>query len=283
MSEGQKNKYLFILTPPFCGSTLLWKTIGTSPAVSSLSREGQQVTGVWHVMPGTKLVKYPEMEVPWKFVKKKWKRKWNLEKTILLEKSTSSIHRADKIKEHFNPISFVALIRDPYAFCEGVVRRGVEHSWAEAARLWVKCAKSQRWNVIELSNVIQVRYEDFTDRTEDTIRAVVEFVPELKEIKPPDDSTATVLGPKSEIENINEEKTRRLTPKNISSINYVLSKHRNTVSFFDYKLRDPSEHSSIRAWGARFSTFAVRGLRWMARNQMFSSILAEKIEKHVRR
>jgi hypothetical protein len=79
------NSYLFILSPPYCGSTVLWRLLGTSPHVSSFPVEGQYIDSVesilrrdpWNV----------QVEIPWDAVKSKWEIEWDLGKPILLEKS----------------------------------------------------------------------------------------------------------------------------------------------------------------------------------------------------
>ena len=42
------KKYLFILCPPFCGSTLLYKILHTSPNISTLAGNGNWAgEGTW--------------------------------------------------------------------------------------------------------------------------------------------------------------------------------------------------------------------------------------------
>ncbi|MCS3672816.1 hypothetical protein GGP66_000220 [Salinibacter ruber] len=274
----EEPRYLFVLSPPYCGSTLLWKILGTSPAVSSLPREGQSVEGVAHVMPGTTLLEHPEYEVPWSFVKEKWHEKWDQSHPILLEKSPSNIHRAFEIQDRFRSASFVALIRDPYAFCEGCRRRKPHYDHSDAAEFWVRCAKSQRHNVQGLDRVCLVRYEDLTGRTEGVLREIEAFMPELRPLRPDPGPTFTVMGQQSDIRNVNPTKVARLSPHALRTINEALREHEELLSFFGYELRNPSEQSYLRAWRARAATTTIRGVRWMKRSGLVGESTAGAIE-----
>ena len=44
------KKFLFVLCPPYSGSTVLWRILGTSPQVSMLPKEGQFVDEVREIM-----------------------------------------------------------------------------------------------------------------------------------------------------------------------------------------------------------------------------------------
>ena len=60
------NSYLFILCPPYSGSTLLWKIIATSGAVSTLPGEGQflpEVSGIMRKKPWDVEEQYPWEEI----------------------------------------------------------------------------------------------------------------------------------------------------------------------------------------------------------------------------
>jgi len=271
------SKYLFVLSPPYSGSTLLWSVLGTSPAVSSLPREGIQVTGP--EVRGTPLVEDPELEAPWGKIKKQWMEKWDVSKPILLEKSPAHIHRAAEIEEHFSPAYFLALMRDPYAFCEGCTRRKSNYSHRDSAQLWVRCAKSQRKNIETLERVLAVRYEDFTEDPGSEVQKILGFMPSLKSIRTDGEkNTFTVMGRRKEISNINEAKVKMLNRQNVESINEVLSMHRDLTAFFGYDLRDPSAHSRFRAWRNSVLAQLIRFVRWLLRKGGFPERVAVKAE-----
>jgi len=114
------NKFLFILSPPYCGSTLLHQIISTSPNVSIYSkygtREGQQLPIVKDIM-----VRETRWEIDvtydWLAVKKEWMKYWDVTLPVLLEKSPPSIIRAKSLESFFSPSYFIILYRNPYAHC----------------------------------------------------------------------------------------------------------------------------------------------------------------------
>ena len=111
---GRKdNKYLFILSPPFCGSTLLNHIISSSTNVSSNnnfnSREGQQLPEVKSMMFDNKSRWHPDTTFDWDFIKPVWEKYWDVTKPVLLEKSPCSIVRADTLANVFQPVSYTHL------------------------------------------------------------------------------------------------------------------------------------------------------------------------------
>ena len=54
--------------------------------------------------------------------------------------------RVKEIKKYFNPISFICIVRNPYAQCEGIMRRN-KQSAESAARFTLKCLKYQKSNI----------------------------------------------------------------------------------------------------------------------------------------
>jgi hypothetical protein len=125
-----------------------------------------------------------------------------------------------------------------------------------------------------------VRYEDLTEGTENILRQIVEFLPQLQtfQLKEAVWSTFTVMGKENRIHNVNPAKIQRMTPGEVQKINQVLSEQVDLLEFFDYRMRTPSQHSRIQAWRTRAATAAVRSLRWMRRNGILSSTVADRVE-----
>ena len=115
------STHLFILCPPYCGSTLLWKLMSTSDNVSALPEEGQflpEVEGIMRDKPWQR-----DHAMPWEQIRAVWETYWDIEKPLLVEKSPPNIIRAKAIAEHFDPARFVIMARNPYAHVEGLMRR----------------------------------------------------------------------------------------------------------------------------------------------------------------
>ena len=131
MFKKMKNKYLFILCPPYSGSTLLNELISTSNNVSSNNnqgtREGQKLPSVKKIMFDHDDRWNIGLKYDWEFIKKEWLKHWDISKPILLEKSPPNLIRAFDIQSCFQPCYFICMIRNPYAFCEGFIR--YENQW----------------------------------------------------------------------------------------------------------------------------------------------------------
>lgn len=233
------KKYLFLLCPPYSGSTVLWKLIQTSPNVSALPTEGQFVDSVRHILLDERW--RAAKEIPWDVVKEKWEEAWDLDKPILLEKSPPHLLRAFEIEQSFRESYFIAMVRNPYAFCEGRNRR-YGHPMKDNAEHWVRCAEYQIKNIKGLRNVTHFTYEDFTENLERVASQVLEFIPELQTLNIDlSFEVNSILGKKPrKIENLNDIKITRLSSKSIVEINDVLQCHRDVMSFFDYEYIQPA-------------------------------------------
>ena len=238
------NKYVFILSPPFSGSTLLVKLLMTSEEVSvnniENNKEGQFLDGVKQWM--RKGTWDENTQMPWDEIKKVWDKHWNLDLPILLEKSPPNIIRAQAIEKAFDSSYFICTNRNPYAFCEGKLRRdrelGKDTSGKLAARFWIKCAKHQKNNIENLQNTLYFSYEQFSNKPLNVSRKIQQFLPEISRLKAKKNfNVRNVLNnPKMGIQNLNKEKIDRLSKDEKIQISIELSKHPELMSFFSYKI-----------------------------------------------
>ena len=106
-------QFLFILSPPYCGSTLLNQLLSTSENVSCNNnlgtREGQLLPEVKNFM-FQKDRWNKNVEYPWKDIKKVWMKYWDQRKTILMDKSNTNIMRVTAIKKVFDNIVFFFIV-----------------------------------------------------------------------------------------------------------------------------------------------------------------------------
>lgn len=225
------HEYLFVLCPPFSGSTVLWKLLGTSPAVSTLPHEGQALDGVREFMRAEPW--NPEKRMPWFEIKAIWEKHWDLRKPILLEKSPPNIARAFEIEKVFQPAAFVAMIRNPYAFCESH-RRRLGHDVQIAAGKWITHAAYQIKNITGLKKLTYFTYERFTENAPQIKAQILKFMPALQDI----DITQSFAAHASEatIQNFNHEKIGRLARTDINRINAILQDYEKVLKFFEYEL-----------------------------------------------
>ena len=156
INRNKSHQYLFILSPPFCGSTLLNQLISTSKNVSCNNnigtREGQTLPEVRTFMFDNNRWNN-HIELPWQFIKSVWRKYWDLSKPILLDKSIPNIMRVKKINHHFENSSFICMVRNPYAQCEGIIRRNGK-SAEFAAKFALNCLRYQKENIEKKLNDI---------------------------------------------------------------------------------------------------------------------------------
>ena len=273
-------QHLFVLTPPYSGSTLLWQILKSSPNVTALPKEGQQYVEK-ELMPGTECLENPERPIQWEKVKDRWMGGWDLQAPIRLDKSPAAIHHAEALTEWFPDTKFIALIRDPYAFCEGCYRRKPDYSYRDCARFWLTCARSQRKNVRERESVMWFTYEAFTEQTEEILQQILDFLPILESLQTAHTDTFTVNGRARDIANVNPQKLEMLSSEDVREINAVLGDEKSLLRFFGYQLRDPSRHSRLQSYRARFTSHMIRGLRRVSRSEMMPEAGSRAIQSFI--
>ncbi len=274
--------HLFILSPPFCGSTLLWKLISTSGTVSSLPDEGQFLPEVRPLMRGAPA--NPDKHIPWTAVEKIWRQYWDLSKPILLEKSPPNVMRADQIEEHFQNAAFIAMMRDPYAFCEGHHRR-LGKGAKFAADRWCQFAQMQRRNIQERSRILYFTYEALTEDTRGVAQQIIEFLPELESIDI--DRTfklKSIEGRRARpISNLNESKIKHLSRREIHSISTILGSHEELVNYFGYEILSADSVQVPTTLHRRIIWAASRSRRWVGRSLRRLAIALGAKRRSVRR
>ncbi|MGH8504132.1 MAG: sulfotransferase [Gammaproteobacteria bacterium] len=266
------HKYLFVLSPPYGGSTVFWRLLGTSPATSLHPLEGQSLEGVKHIMRNRAWDSATEF--PWEHIKERWHQFWDTDKPVLVEKSPPNIIRAFEIQKVFRPSYFLVMIRDPYSFCEGRRRRHKGSDIRDSAAFWVSCAAYQRKNIEGLEHVIRVRYEDFAERPQETRERLLNFIPELHDIDIYRSFQARSVrsrGPEK-IQNVNREKVDRLSSSDIQAINEVLERHGDLMNFFGYEYFMPGVNQSLRHLRSTIAVNARRvrdkcGRLWLPRRK----------------
>ncbi len=273
------NKYLFILCPGYSGSTLLWRVLHTSKNVSALPTEGQYLPGVREIMLRDRW--NPTLTFPWEAIREEWRKYWDLDKPVLLDKSVPNFIRASQIEKVFDPSYFVIMMRDPYALCEaylrrrsrmlqgvyaplvtmpdrtGTVRRQVARY---AAMLWVKFASLQMENMRSLARTVRFSYEDLTERPDEVKDKIARFIPEISDVNVAGSFLVHSVNGTSRrpLINMNEIKWRCLSSGDIHEINEVLSRYVDVLGQFGYGLRHPDQFQDARALAMRSRALASR-------------------------
>ena len=235
MTTKNRPRYLFVLCPPYSGSTLLWKLLTTSPNVSALPAEGQFLPELEPIMRDRPW--RDELSLPWPHIKSVWQSYWDTSKPILVEKSPPHLIRAQQIANHFQPVSFIVMVRNPYAVCEGLIRR---NQWTaiEAAEHTLRCLQAQQKNVQQLPGLLKLTYESLTRNPAAESQRMIGFLPELESL----DIQASfkihsIDGTLDRsIVDLNPRKIAALSIDQIGDINSVLRQDMEALESWGYKL-----------------------------------------------
>jgi hypothetical protein len=228
--------HLFVLCPPASGSTLLWKLLQTSANVSALPGEGQALVADRLRTPDRW---DPDKAIDWQPIRAEWERHWLPDQAVRLEKSPPHLIRARQLQEEFPDSRFIVMIRNPYAFCEGVHRRWgrpgryfADFSYADLAEFWLFCASWQLRNLAELGHTCFISYEEMCDDPEPASKKILNLVPELDALHP--DRKFDVFERSFGITNLNESQIASLAASDIRQINSVLKDEEKIMNRFSY-------------------------------------------------
>ncbi|MCB1689945.1 MAG: sulfotransferase [Halioglobus sp.] len=229
------SSYLFLLCPPYSGSTLLWKLLSTSTNVASLPSEGQFLPELKDIMRDSPWK--AETALPWPEIKKVWETYWDQSKPVLLEKSPPNMIRTRDIQQHFQPVRFVVMVRNPYAQAEGLMRH---NNWTatRAANFSMMCLRVQLANARELDDALVMTYESLVEDPAQACTRLAGFLPELSDIDPTasfeiHSIDGTLNRP---ITNLNDKKIAALGTADLATMNGIFSQHRATIEAWRYDL-----------------------------------------------
>lgn len=229
------SSYLFVLCPPYSGSTLLWKLLSTSQNVSALPLEGQFLPEIKNLMRDKPW--NPDKVLPWPEIKAVWESYWDMDKPILVEKSPPNLIRTSDILAHFHPVKFIVMVRNPYAHSEGLMRRN-NFTVKRAANFSMMCLRAQLNNVRELENTLVLTYESLVQNPAQACQQLASFIPELADM----DHAAsfevhsidgTVNRP---ITDLNTKKIAALPADTLAEMNDIFMHHRDTFAAWGYDL-----------------------------------------------
>ena len=236
----KEHKFLFILCPPYCGSTLLNQILSTSNNLSCNNhlgvREGQLLPEVKDIMFYNKGWD-TDISYPWQTIKRVWMKYWDQRKKILMDKSTTNIMRVKEIKDVFDNIYFLAMVRNPYAHVEGIIRRNTATT-EYAARFALKCLRYQKKNKENEENILFLSYENLCDNKDGSIEKIQQLIPEIGAVNSDLEFSAHNFKTegKMKIKNLNHEKISKLSSEQIKIINSYFKKEEKLLNYFGYSI-----------------------------------------------
>jgi len=238
-NKNNEYQFLFILSPPYAGSTMLNQIISSSDNVSCNNnlgtREGQLLPGVKHFM--FQKDRWDEnVQYPWKKVRETWLRYWDYSKPVFLDKSIPNIMRVDEIEKVFSPIKYMCMVRNPYAQVEGLMRRNKQDA-KSAAEFAIKCLYYQSKNR-KRENILFFTYEQLCDNRQEVSQKMIEFIPELADLDMNIDLTSHNFKKKGKMKmaNLNDEKIAKISETDFEIINSIFEKDKDLLKEFGYKI-----------------------------------------------
>ena len=249
--KDNEPHFLFILTPPYSGSTAIANLLNTSKRTASLQAKAE---GQW-LIPG--LCQNDRWEkgkyINYNSVKSVWLNRYQelnrSEKVIdvVIEKSPPNMMRIMELSSRFKSFSFVANNRNPYANCASILYRhhndeniGAEQRikvLSSIARDWIK--RSFIINKLVTEHEIPlITYEDFCKNPATLIkelnlpRGVVDTIDVNAIVKVKDYEPQKIL-------NQNDRQISKLTAEELQHLTNIFIEKKELLDNFGYKLLQP--------------------------------------------
>lgn len=238
--------FLFILTPPYSGSTLLARILNTASHSMVLTRNGEGR----HLVPGMRddFGREPEYDYDWESIKATWYQQIGMVEQltghveVVIDKSPTHLARAEQLRQHFPRSVFFAFNRNPYANCSSILyrRRNPEnmtpeerlHTLTDIARHWISRSQYiRKW--VETWDLLFFSYEAFCADPQGHVEKIQTLCPQLTGV----DATKPVKIKDYPLQGIidqNERQIGRLSEEDQSSIRKQLLEHEDLLTFFGY-------------------------------------------------
>ncbi len=238
--KHQPKNYLFILSQPYAGSTILHQILSNHPKISPLNTFGTREG--FGLKVSRKQLEFNRLwdkayEIPFEKLKPHWEKQWDLAAHYLLEKSPPQILRAHHIQSVFRTSYFIALLRDPYALALSYHQRN-QVSIKEAASFTMQCFNYHLDNKIGIDHILYIKYEDLTDHWEITKKDLQLFLSQMDQLDLPKSLKAhNQTGNIDELKNMNEAKFSSIEQASWDELNHYFLLHEELLQTFNYSLR----------------------------------------------
>ena len=245
---GPEPHYLFVITPPYSGSTALAQVLNSAPSSALLQERGE---GQW-LVPGMGCSdRWDESKkIDWKGVRIVWEKRIALLRAlvqnveVIIEKSPPNMVRVDDLVSVFPNHTLLAFNRNPYANCSSILFRhyNVEmlnekernEAVASLADAWIKRSNWVR-KAIEEKGALHFTYEGFCSDTQGCIDQLSEKVPAFQDV----DIERPLYVKDYEPQKISDQNSRqisKLSPEDVVIISQRLNRDSELVSYFGYKI-----------------------------------------------
>jgi len=257
VSAATGHRFVFVGGVHRSGTTLVARWLGEHPAISGFSEtgayedEGQHLQTVYPVeqahggvgrfgfAPESHLTEHSHLvtEPNRGRLMSEWGRYWDLELSVLLEKSPPNLTKTRFFQAMFPDSYFIIVMRHPAAVATATQKWARKIArWFRPHRFvkhWVTCHGTLLADAPSLRHMTVVRYEDLISDPDRELRRLFEF---LELDVPPLDHSATG--------GINEEYFRRWSGNGRNPLKYLYSRaiaarYERDVNRFGYSFADP--------------------------------------------
>jgi hypothetical protein len=244
--ENLQPHFLFIITPPYSGSTALAALINSSHRTMFLQHRAE---GQW-LIPGLCQDRWdPNKTVKWHSVKATWLSQYQKinqlvgDVDVVIEKSPPNMVRIQQLTSLFDRFSLLAFNRNPYASCSSLMYRlhHPENKTPEQrlqildriARDWIERSDIIKKLVLEL-NINLFTYEEFCD---DLPRCVqkIDLPPDALQTIDCDSIVKVKDYQPQKIISQNQRQIVNLTESEIQLLTDRFTDRADVLSFFNYK------------------------------------------------
>jgi len=245
--NNEQPHFLFIITPPYSGSTALTKLINTSDKTTILQSRGE---GQW-LVPGLceKDRWKEEKKVNYESVKAVWLNKYQKQKraneniSVVIEKSPPNMMRIEKLSAQFKDFSFIANNRNPYANCASMLYRlhdGGNLDTMQRKKILTDLAQGWLTRSLKIKELVSklsiplLTYEEFCCKPS----AILEILNLPNEALNTIDTSASVKVKdydKQPIINQNKRQISNLNEEEIKLISKIIRTESELLRFFTYE------------------------------------------------
>ena len=238
--------FLFILTPPYSGSTALAQVLNSANNSMLLQKRGE---GQW-LIPGLcqKNRWDPSKKVDWESVKSTWLSRVSMVDSlvgkidVIIEKSPPNIVRAEQLLDTFTNNKIITFNRNPYANCSSILYR--HHSPADKTELeritilrelaanWIfRSTLIKKW--VDNLQTVNFTYEQFCSSPELQIKRITDVLPLLAGVNAGNPIRVKDYALQG-ISNQNRRQINNLSKQEKIAISEELRDHESLLNFFGY-------------------------------------------------
>lgn len=241
--EDQEPHFIFLLTPPYSGSTAIAQILNTSQKSMILHPRAE---GQWLIPGLCKKDRWIEnKKIDMKSIKSIWLHKYQEINRLVgsidyvIEKSPPNMMRIEKIVSQFKRYSLVVNNRNPYAYCASTLQNNYRHNRKKeniiATILHWQEMSLKLMHLVKRMNIHFFTYEDFCSNPR-MIATKIKGANDLLDTVKFNEKIQVKDYPLQKVLNQNERQISKLVNNEINLISVFLKRKPEILDFFSYDL-----------------------------------------------